>query len=335
MKKILVLLIIFMLYGCQSKLPTVHVFVYDLSDPFIKGLTTTLSTNGKSQFNIIVHDAQNSQIIQNEMIIEALNDSPDLLIVNPVDRLGAYTIIEKVKQVDIPIIFFNREPLLRDLELYDQAYYVGSKAEESGIFQAQMISELFGESSRILNQFDLNQDNTIQMVIFKGEQGHQDAELRTSFVQSELIAMDYELDVLSVIIANWNETEAYNKAVNLFKDRYEDIEVIVSNNDAMALGIIRAMEEYHEEKLSEDENYVPYFIPVLGIDGITRALEMLEQGALYATVINDSHNQALAILNLGSAILSNNLDLISHNLTDDNYIWIPYKKVIVIEDLAQ
>ncbi len=316
------------LFGCQTQVPKVHVFVYDLSDPFIKGLSQTLENQGKRHFDIVTHDAQNSQIIQNEMIVEVLEkESPHLLIVNPVDRLGAYTIIEKVKQENIPIIFFNREPLLRDLERYDQVYYVGSKAEESGIFQAQIISNLVGGNPGKLNAVDVNADNTLQMVIFKGEQGHQDAEIRTDFVQSELIDLGYEIDVLKVIIANWSETEAYNHAKALFDVMYDEIEVIVSNNDAMALGIIQAMQEYHTLQVDLDENYVPYAIPIVGIDGIERALIMLQQGALYGTVINDSYQQALAIIDLGLALLDNDLDGLNYTLTDGYYIWIPYKKV--------
>ena len=315
------------LYGCQSKLPSVHVFVYDLSDPFIEGLSRMLESEGKKHFEMVIHDGFNSQIIQNELIVKSLEDSPDLIIVNPVDRLGAYTIIEKAKEKDIPVIFFNREPLKRDLDLYDHAFYVGSDPRESGIFQASMISTLFGGNPNNLNERDSNQDQVIQMVIFKGEQGHQDAELRTDYVQSTLIDMGFEIEVTHVIVANWNEIEAYHKALELFEDNYSSIEVIVSNNDAMALGIIRAMHEYHEELLKQNDEHQPYSIPIFGVDGIPRAIEMIDMGELNGTVINDASNQSSAIINLALAILSNDLDSLEYDLVDNHYIWIPYKKL--------
>jgi methyl-galactoside transport system substrate-binding protein len=327
MKKLLVLLLLLVLYGCQTRLPSVHVFLYDGNDPFIDGLSSTLETYGKRYFEITIHDAQNSQIIQNELIVEALDSSPDLLIVNPVDRLGAYTIIEKVKQKDIPIIFFNREPLLEDLELYEHAYYVGSKAEESAIFQAEIIHELFGENPNLLNQYDRNLDNQIQMVIFKGEQGHQDAELRTSTIQSALIDLGYGIEVIDIIIADWNETKAYNRAQDFLETHMNSLELIVSNNDAMALGVIKAMEDYHEAQLALDENYTASSIPVIGIDGITSAIESIEAGTLFGTVINDSFNQAIAIVELGQAILADDFSELSYELTENYYIWIPYKKL--------
>lgn len=327
MKKLLVLLLLFILYGCQTRLPSVHVFLYDASDPFIDELSSTLNAYGRNYFELTIHDAQNSQIIQNELIIETLNNNPDLIIVNPVDRLGAYTIIEKVKQEDIPIIFFNREPLLEDLELYEKAYYVGSKAEESAIFQAEIISELFGEVPSALNAYDRNGDNRIQMVIFKGEQGHQDAELRTTTIQSELIDMGYAIDVIDIIIADWNEAKAYNKAKEFLEDAMPNLELVVSNNDAMALGVIEAMNEYHDAQETLDENYVMHHIPVIGIDGITSAIEMIEDGLLFGTVINDALNQAIAIVELGRAILDDDFTNLSFELTDHYYIWIPYKKL--------
>lgn len=327
MKKLLVLLLLLLLYGCQTRLPSVHVFLYDSSDPFIKGLSSTLNTYGRSYFEITIHDAQNSQIIQNELIIETLNKNPDLLIVNPVDRLGAYTIIEKVKQEDIPIIFFNREPLLEDLELYERAYYVGSKAEESAIFQAQIISEIFGENPNALNIYDRNGDDQIQMVIFKGEQGHQDAELRTTTIQSELIDLGYSIEVIDIIVADWNETKAYNKAKEFLEENMGQLELVVSNNDAMALGVIQAIKEYHDTQVELDENYARFNIPIIGIDGITSAIEMIDDGLLFGTVINDSFNQAFAIVDLGRAILSDDFSELTYDLTDQYYIWIPYRKL--------
>ncbi len=193
MKKILSIVIIGLLgvlSACTSKNDKVYLFIYDMNDPFIAALGNDILTLGEDYFPIELHDAQNSQLIQNERIEEVLKEKPRLLIINPVDRLGAYPIIEKAKEQGVPIIFINREPLERDLEIFDQAYYVGADAKQSGILQAQIVAELFGSNPLDLNEFDVNNDQTIQMIIFKGEQGHQDAALRTEYIEKELERMD-------------------------------------------------------------------------------------------------------------------------------------------------
>lgn len=40
---------------------------------------------------------------------------------------------------DIPIIFFNREPVDEDLNRWDKLYYVGAKAKQSGQMQGNSL----------------------------------------------------------------------------------------------------------------------------------------------------------------------------------------------------
>ena len=174
MKKILIAILLLFslsLVGCKEKLKVVHLYIYDMDDPFMEDYADYIFKYADGLFKVELFDAQNSQIIQNELIEEGLEDLPDLMIINPVDRLGAYTIIDKVKEYDIPIVFINREPLDSDLNKYDFAYYVGAVASQSGIFQAEIIADLFGGNPNDLNELDLNDDNNIQVVILKGEQG--------------------------------------------------------------------------------------------------------------------------------------------------------------------
>ena len=48
-------------------------------------------------------------------------------------------IIDKAKAANIPVIFFNREPVEEDMERWNKLYYVGAQAEQSGEMQANII----------------------------------------------------------------------------------------------------------------------------------------------------------------------------------------------------
>jgi methyl-galactoside transport system substrate-binding protein len=340
MKKLLSLvlgLVLFALGACTSTQQKVYLFIYNMNDPYIEALGNEIVRIGGDYFPIELHDAQNSQIIQNERIEEVLKTNPRLLIINPVDRLGAYPIIEKAKAAGVPIIFINREPLARDLELSDQAFYVGAKAEQSGILQAQIVAELFGSNPLLLNAFDRNHDNQIQMVIFKGEQGHQDAELRTEFIVSELEDLGFSLDVLTTEIANWNMTTAYNRAINVLDEYSGQIEVIVSNNDAMAIGVIQAMIEaglFVDVDQNEiiDRETEPW-LPIIGIDGIDAAVDWMRSGHLYATVLNDAIGQALATVQLARHILfGDTQETLEIEIVEGRYVWVDYKKYSLSEE---
>lgn len=62
--------------------------------------------------------------------------------------------------------------------------------------------------------------------------------------------------------------------------RYGDkIEAIISNNDAMAIGAIEALQKYGYNK--EDKSK---YIPVFGIDGIPAAKDLINKGVMTGTV---------------------------------------------------
>ncbi|MGD9909693.1 MAG: galactose ABC transporter substrate-binding protein [Candidatus Izemoplasmatales bacterium] len=338
MKKIVnlfLLLLLFPLVSCQADSSKVYLFIYDMNDPYIEQLSENIVSAGKNYFDIEVHDAQNSQIIQNERIEEVLKLNPSLLIINPVDRLGVYPIIEKAKEMDIPVIFINREPLEKDLDIYDQAYYVGAKAEQSGILQAEIVASLFGGNPLSLNEFDKNNDNIIQAIIFKGEQGHQDAELRTEYIESELEGSGFSLDVLTTEICDWNEDIARDRALTILPN-YPEVEVIISNNDAMAIGAIEAMIELgifvdtNENSIIERDSEP--WLPVIGIDGISEAVSWMQRGYLYATVLNDALGQASATVDLAQYILfGTDLSTFDISLENTHYVWVDYEVYTLTE----
>ena len=56
-----------------------------------------------------------------------------------VDRTAAGVIVEKAKKANIPVVFFNKEPLPEDMQRWDKVYYVGARAEESGTMSGQIV----------------------------------------------------------------------------------------------------------------------------------------------------------------------------------------------------
>jgi len=336
MHKLISVLTVLLFFSCQAPTKQISLFLYNREDLFMNKFSSQILSKGQEYGDFKVFDAKNSQILQNETIENQIRSGCDLMLINPVDRLGAFSVIKKLKGEGIPVIFFNREPLLRDLNLWDKTWYVGARAEQSGQMQAELVMELFGGDPGKLNRFDRNSDGRIQTIILKGEQGHQDAETRTSEVVRTFRLSGFDLDILVTEVANWDRSEAYEKTGDLMTLYGDRVELILSNNDAMALGAISRMRQMDFFKDTngngradkQDDNW----IPVLGIDGLDQAVEMIKEGYLYGTVINDSASQADAIIELSDIILSGrDLSSLSFPLQDEKYIWIDYK-VFILEN---
>ncbi len=327
---LLLTLLLLSLLSCRNEVPRVALFYYNGEDPYIRTFVDQIESAAGDRFRLTSLDARNSQTLQNEQIDDALEERLDLAIVNPVDRLSSYAIIRRLQEAGIPIVFFNREPLPEDLYLWEHTYYVGARAEQSAWFQAELVMELFGGNPENLNHHDKNGDGAIQTIILKGEQGHQDAEIRTTEVLRSFDRAGFSLDILAIEVCNWMRDEAYNRMEELLREHGEAVELVISNNDAMALGAISRMRQ--EGYLTDTDGNgrlgksASGWVPVVGIDGLQEAVEQIEAGYLYGTVKNDSESMAVAIVELSTSIVAGgDLQNLSYPLENRKYIWIDYQ----------
>ena len=151
----------------------VGVVLYTQDDPFINALTECLRDELKKyesdSFKIImtVRYGKNDQNIQDEVVGEILDAGCDILAVDLVDRTEPSNIIKMAKTENVPVIFFNREPVWEDIMQWDKLYYVGGDARQSGIMQGEIVSEVIHADQEL----GRNGDGKIQYVLLEGKQG--------------------------------------------------------------------------------------------------------------------------------------------------------------------
>lgn len=314
-----VLLVALPLAGCDSGTTTIAFLIYDARDTFISEMMSSMMDDVPDHIHVETRDAGNSQAIQNQQIIELIEDGVDLLVINAVDRLACSAIVEKCSNEGIPVIFFNREPL-EDALTEEYTFYVGADADSLGIKQADMVAALFGEDFQS-SPFDKNGDGVIQLIILKGEQGHQDAEKRTANCVDRIRELGYKVEILTTEVANWTRHEAYEAMPRLYAQYGDSIELIFSNNDDMALGVIDYMMEIGEFRPSSVGYNQPFVL--VGVDGTTVGLQAVAEGLMYGTVRNDSTLQGNAILALADYIL-NDKDMASFpfEIRNGHYIYV-------------
>ena len=119
---------------------------------------------------------------------------------------------------------------------WEDLYYVGCDAEQSGVMQGEIAADYIKNHPEV----DKNQDGEIQYVLLEGEAGHQDAISRTDFSVKTLIEKEVNLEKLSYQFADWNRGQAENRMNRLISQYKDGIELVISNNDEMALGAVEA-----------------------------------------------------------------------------------------------
>ncbi|MDK2801343.1 MAG: methyl-galactoside transport system substrate-binding protein [Clostridiales bacterium] len=304
--------------GASDKV-NIGVAIYKFDDTFMTGVRNAIAdaAEGKAQVDIV--DSQNSQPTQNDKIDLFITKKTNALAINPVDRTAAGVIIDKAKKSDIPVVFFNREPLPEDMKKWDKVYYVGAKAEESGTISGQLIVDYW----KTHPEADKNKDGVLQYVMLKGEPGHQDAELRTKYSIKAVEDAGIKVEKLAEDTGMWDRVKGQEKMAAFLASHGDKIEAVFANNDDMALGAIEALKAAGYFK---DNKYVP----VVGVDATAPALKALEEGTLLGTVLNDAKNQGKATFNLAYVLAQGKTptkDNIGYELTEGKYVWIPYKKI--------
>ena len=197
---------------------------------------------------------------------------------------------------------------------WDKLYYVGGDARQSGTMQGEIAAQVI----RTDHSVDRNADGKIQYVLLEGETRHQDAIIRTDSVVKTLQEQGITLEKLSYQFANWNRGQAENKMTQLIHHYGDEIELVLSNNDEMAMGAVAAYEASGYPK----ENRPVIF----GIDGLDSALDAIQNDLIQGTVYNDRAGQAEQISRLAMDLFQGK-EPEGYDFENERYILLPYQKV--------
>lgn len=328
-----ILLVSLMLVGCGDKSGKakskdtikIGISVYNQYDTFISEMMNSVNeyvSELEEMYGVTVflevQNANSNQMTQNDQMDYFIDRDFDVVCINLVDRTDASTIIERGKNADIPIIFFNRELVEEDLERWDKLYYVGAEAFESGIMQGEILVQSAQED---FSAIDRNGDGVLQYVMLEGEAGHQDSIVRSMYAIQTVTEAGIKVEKLADEIANWNRDQGKTKMLQWIVEYGETIEVVFANNDDMALG---ARDALAEKGYYTGEGVAPI---ILGIDGTKAGIKAVEDGEFLGTVLNDSAGQARGMMELAYSVATGNELSAEFDLLNDRYIRLPYRKI--------
>lgn len=296
-------------------IPEIGVTIYKYDDNFMSFVRRAIDKNAQGKANLTLNDSQNDQAKQNEQVEMMISKGVKSLAINLVDPQAATTIISKAKEEDLPVVFFNKEPSEEDMASYDKCWYVGTDSSESGVIQGKLIAD----SWKAHKDWDKNSDGKIQYVLLKGEPGHPDAEARTKYSIETIISEGIEVEELELQTGMWDSVKAKELMDAWFAKHGDDIEFVIANNDAMALG---AMNSLKAEGYFEGDK----FMPIVGVDAIPDALTQIEAGTLVGSVLNDAANQGKATVDvaLNVAMGKEPLEETEWKLDDKKAVRVPY-----------
>lgn len=297
------------LVGCKkSDTADLHIFYYSLSDTYIASVKSTLVPTLKEKgISYQEYDGNGNQTTQSEQIQTAITKGAKVIAVNIVNTGSddaASGIVNMAKNAGIPVIFFNREVSDAVISSYEKCVFVGTKAEESGMLQGEMIGEYLKAN---FDKVDLNGDGEISYILFKGEEGNNEAIYRTKYSVEEAnkILSANGMKPLKFYDANnrdgylvdkgglWSASAAneyMTTALASYNEKNKNmIELVICNNDGMAEGAVTALAAVGYNAGGGKK------IPVFGIDATDAAKNLIKDGKMVGTVKQDAEGMAKAL----------------------------------------
>ncbi|HIT35261.1 MAG TPA: galactose ABC transporter substrate-binding protein [Candidatus Faecousia intestinavium] len=293
----------------------VAIFWYTFGDTYLSSVRAAMNAAWDAAgIKYQDYDANNSQTTQTEQIQTAITKGAAVLVVNIVDASSddaTQAIVDMAQAANIPLVFFNRSVSEEIVSAYDQAAYVGTDYTQAGHMQGEMIGNYVLENYETL---DLNGDGQISYVMFKGQEGNMEADARTQYGVEDadavltaagkpaLVFYDEANTSKYLLDANgaWSAQQGQDLMQTLLSKYSEDsgnmVELVIANNDDMALGAISALQNAGYNK--EGGKYIPVF----GVDATDAAKEKIADGSMTGTIKQDAEGMANAVV-----VISQNL----------------------------
>jgi methyl-galactoside transport system substrate-binding protein len=310
----------------EGKLIKIGVLLYRFDDAYISLVRQSLEeiqkeNEGKVEFTF--YDGKNDQSIQNESIDTLLEkNNVDLLLLNLVETNSTRLVINKIKEKNIPVILFNREPVsIESIKSYSKSCYIGTEAEQAGVLQGKVVIKAWNSNKAAI---DKNNDNVLQYIMLMGERDNLEAITRTKYSILTINNEGIETQELALKVCNWSEDEAKNTTKALLLQFGNKIEAIIANNDSMAIGAIKALQEYGYNKGDKTPT-----ITVVGVDAIPQAQELIKEGIMTGSVLQDPSALAKALYTVGVNLVYNRNPLYDTEYKFDNTgvsIRLPYQE---------
>lgn len=222
----------FVVFGCVKKeAPEVGFLVHSFNNERWKN-DKDFFVNKVQELGgtVKVFDAENDADKQLAQAKELLANGVDVLVVVPVDQFAAADIVKEAHAHDVKVISYDR--LIKNCSL---DFYVSTDNIEIGTLQANYLTTIKPTGKYALIGGAINDNNS--QLLYLGQRN----------VLQPLVDKGDITIIYNEFTDAWGEDEGYQHAKKILNID-KNIDAILAGNDAIALGVIKALKEVGKEE---------------------------------------------------------------------------------------
>lgn len=223
---------------------------------------------------VIIKDADNSNERQCQQIDSLVDESVDLLVVSPNNYHALNGSLQRARNKNIPIIFFDRTTAMKDYTAY-----IGGDNIEAGRKMAEYAAMLCRDSVKTEGRQPIVLEMTGPLEISPAAQRHKGF--------SEAISRYSDIDYHHVP-SKWSYDDCKRIMQEWLKEG-KTVDVVFCHSDLAAIGAYEAVKKFHKER----------DIHFIGIDGLPgEGIDAVQKGQLSASYIYPTHGEEVIALAL-------------------------------------
>lgn len=213
-------------------------------------------------FFLEFHNARQKQENQIKAIRGFISQRVDYIVFSPVQEEGWETVLKEAKDAGIPVILVDRKLVIEDESLYTT--WIGSDAQLEGENAGIWLENYLRKTGR--------NEESINIVVLQGTPGASIQLGRTTGFE-EIAAKHDNWLILEQKSADFTTAKG-EEVMQQFIKKYQDIDVVVSQNDDMTFGALKALQANGMSTGIEGD------VIVISFDAVHEALELVAQGII-------------------------------------------------------
>ncbi len=223
---------------------------------------------GESGVQLLFENAEQKQENQIKALRSFIAYQVDVIAFVPIVATGWDNILIEARDAGIPVLITDRKIKTEDENLY--AGFIGTDSEQEGWNAADFLIKKFG----LYIEENRTSGKKIRVIEITGTEGSSVATGRAAGFR-DCISEYPEIEIVHSISGDFLRSKGYELMVQIL-DTINNIDVLYSHNDGMALGAIDAM---HERGIKPGTDIV-----IISIDAEQAAIDALERGEINCVI---------------------------------------------------
>ena len=222
------------------------------------------SLTAENGFYMIFDNAQQKQENQIKAIRNFILQEVDYIVLDPIVMSGWDNVLQNAKEAEIPVILVDR-----DVEVDDDSLYVTSVVTDmvaEGRNAGYWLEDYLEEQGR--------EDEDIQIVMLLGTEGAS-AQIGRTKGFTEIAGQHENWKILEQLDGDFTQAKGRESMETLLK-KYDDIDVVISENDNMTFGAIDAIQDAGRSCGPGGD------MIMISFDAVRAALEAMQAGEINA-----------------------------------------------------